>query len=304
MTRRNCIAWAICCWILVPGHPVFGEALPTRTVPEPAPGKSENGNADDAGHGPKEKADTWVVRHSGPGADGLSVTETRNFRLLHNQSRALAEKAARAAELARTAGQDKWLTEPGPTWEPRCDLYLHATGADFHRLTGLPEITPGVSTTRCDNGRVLSRRIDVRCDAADFIEAVLPHEVTHTVLAGCFTKRRLPPWANEALAVLSEPRSKVQLHLGNLPRYREEEKLFSVRQLVQLEDYPESRRMGPFYAQSVSLVDFLTHEKDPQTTMRFLHDGLRDGYESALQRHYGWDFKELDSRWRRYAFRP
>jgi hypothetical protein len=62
--------------------------------------------------------------------------------------------------------------------------------------------------------------------------------------------------------------------------------------------------MGPFYAQSVSLVDFLTHEKDPQTTMRFLHDGLRDGYESALQRHYGWDFKELDSRWRRYAFRP
>jgi hypothetical protein len=263
--------------------------------PAPASGKSASGDA--------EKEGAVVVRHLGKDADGWSVAETGNFRILHKGSQASAEKAALAAEQARTAG-DKWLTQAGPAWEPRCDLYLHANGADFHRITGLPDRAPGVSTTRCESGRVVNRRIDLRGDAEDCIEAVLPHEVTHVVLAGFFAERRLAPWANEALAVLAEPRAKVHLHLRNLPRYDREDQLFSVRQLVQLEDYPEPRRMGPFYAQSVSLVEFLMHEKGPQTVARFLRDGLRDGYESALKRHYGWEIQELERRWRDYAFRP
>jgi hypothetical protein len=35
---------------------------------------------------------------------------------------------------------------------------------------------------------------------------------------------------------------------------------------------------------------------------QFLGDAQRDGYEKSLQRHYGWDFKELESRWRKHAF--
>jgi hypothetical protein len=37
---------------------------------------------------------------------------------------------------------------------------------------------------------------------------------------------------------------------------------------------------------------------------QFLHDGLRYGFEKALERNYGYrSFAEFEQRWSRYAFR-
>jgi hypothetical protein len=149
---------------------------------------------------------------------------------------------------------------------------------------------------------VLSRRIDVRCDANNLFVAVLPHEVTHAVLAGRFGEQQVPIWAGEAMAVLSESREVIDRHLRNLPLCRDEEQLFLIAQLVELKDYPHPRYLRPYYAQSVSLVELLISEKGPPTFTRFLRDGLRHGYETALQRHYGWNFDQLERRWRLYAF--
>ena len=89
---------------------------------------------------------------------------------------------------------------------------------------------------------------------------------------------------------------------AQLPQYQQQGQLFSVRHLVHLVEYPDPRFLGPFYAQSVSLVELLAKAKGPHTLTQFLRDGLRDGYEPALQRHYGWDFKELERRWRLHVF--
>jgi hypothetical protein len=285
--------------MLTLGQPCWAQPLPAYTNPTPVASKSEGSQTNGINSPPKTVA--LEVRHLGQGADGWYLTETRNFRVWHNQSRSLAEKFARAAEETRTISLSKWLTADHKEWQPRCDLYLHATGSDFGRATGLPGTVPGVSTTRCENGRVLFRRVDLRCDAENCLDAVLPHEVTHTALAECFTEKRLSPWANEGIAVLAEPNRMVRLHLRNLARYAEQDQLYSARQFIQLKDYPEPRWMGLFYAQSVSLVEFLANAKDPQTVIHFLHDGSREGYEVALQRHFGWDFNELDRRWRQYA---
>lgn len=299
MAGRNCLVWVTFFLILALCQAAYGEPLPARSAPEPLLNKSARIDANAAGRARTEKVLALAIRHLGQ-ADGWHVTETSNFRVLHNQSPSLAEKVARAAEQARTAAYDKWFSEATEDWQPRCELYLHANALDFHRTTGLPDAMPGVSTIHWDSGRAL-RRIDLRCDAKQWIEAVLPHEVTHAVLAGSFPEQRLAPWADEGIAVLAEPRSKVQLHLRNFSRYDAEDRLFTARQLIHLKAYPEPCWLGPFYAQSVSLVEFLASAKDPQTVIRFLHDGLRDGYETALQRHYGWDFNELDRRWRGYA---
>src|SRR5262249_14776256 len=147
------------------------------------------------------------------------------------------------------------------------------------------------------------RRIDLHCDVPTMVQAVLPHETTHTVLAGNFGKFQVPRWADEGLAVLSEPREKIDLHLRNLPRHRQERQLFDLGQLVQLDDYPDPCYIGPFYAQSVSLVEFLAKLKGPQVVTRFIRDGLHEGYEVALQRHYGFrNFADLQQRWFQYAF--
>src|SRR5207244_3282532 len=107
-----------------------------------------------------------------------------------------------------------------------------------------------------ENGRLVTRRIDLHCDDPNMIVAVLPHETTHVVLAGQFGDVQVPRWADEGMAVLTEPRDKVERHLHNLDRCRQDGQLFSLRQLMQMHDYPDPRYIGAFYAESVSLVDF------------------------------------------------
>ena len=245
-----------------------------------------------------------TVRHGARTPEGWYVAETANFRIFHHQNRETAERAAQVAERTRLEMARKWLGEVEPAWNPRCDIYLHATAQDYSRATGVPANSPGHSTFHIEGGRVFARRIDLHCDDPNMLSAVLPHEATHVVLAGKFGDQPVPRWVDEGVAVLTEPREKVERHLRNLPQYRQDQQLFSVRQLMQLNDYPEPRYVSSFYAQSVSLVEFLATEKGPETFTRFVREGMRSGYEAALRRYYGFqDFNELEQRWRRHAFK-
>src|SRR2546423_9176713 len=95
------------------------------------------------------------------------------------------------------------------------------------------------------------------------MEAVLPHETTHVVLAGMFGNHDVPRWADEGIAVLTEPSFKVELHRRNLEKNHQEGLLFGVLELMQLRDYPPARRIGAFYAQSVCLVEFMAVMSGP-----------------------------------------
>lgn len=244
-----------------------------------------------------------AVRHYERQADGWAVAETANFRVYHNQPREFAERVAQAAERTRAAMQRKWFGGVSEDWSPRCELYLHATAQDYSQATGVPANSPGHSTIRTEVGRVISRRMDLHCDDPNLLGAVLPHETTHVVIAGRFGEAQVPRWADEGLAVLTEPRDKVERHLRNLPQFRQDRQLFGLRQLMQMSDYPDPRYIGSFYAESVSLVEFLSRQKDPQTFTAFLREGLRGGYEPALRRYYGFeDFSDLERHWIQYAF--
>jgi hypothetical protein len=254
-----------------------------------------------SGSQPGTEAAEVPVRHGGKNADGWQVSETANFRIFH-QSPEMAERAARVAEQTRTLMQQKWLGATGAPWNPRCDLYLYPTAADYTRLTGQCN-SPGHSTLRLEGGRLVVRRIDLHCDDANLLTAVLPHETTHVVLAGEFGEQLLPRWADEGMAVLTEPRDKVDRHLQNLARSRQERQLYHLQDLVRFDDYPrEPRSIGVFYAESVSLVDYLCSLRGPQTFTLFMHDGFRYGYEKALERNYGMrSFAELEQRWEQFA---
>jgi hypothetical protein len=243
------------------------------------------------------------VRHASRQEGGWSVAETVNFRIFHSQSRKDAERAARVLEKTRASAMSRWFGKVAEPWSPRCDVYLHPTARTYARTTGAPAGSPGHSTLTLDAGRVLARRVDVRAGDEHALTSVLPHETAHVVLAGRFGRHFTPRWADEGVAVLSEPRERVNLHLRNLPTHRREGTLFSVGKLMRMDQYPEPRLIGPFYAQSVSLVEFLCKKKDPATFTRFLEAGLEHGWPAALRRHYGWSgFAELDREWRRYAF--
>jgi tetratricopeptide (TPR) repeat protein len=246
---------------------------------------------------------TSALRQSGRNADGWCVTESANFRVFHNQDAQYVAKVAETAERVRTAMLQKWFAGVDDPWTPKCDLYLHATTADYEKATGQHN-SPGHSFMRIENSRLVVRRIDLHCDDATMLTAVLPHETTHVVLAGAFGGQLVPRWADEGVAVLTEPAEMIERHRRNLVRCRQDNHLLPLADLLKMEDYPQPQYISAFYAESVTLVEFLTAQHGPQEFTLFLHDGLRYGYEKSLQRHYGFrNVAELEQRWGLYAFR-
>jgi peptidase MA superfamily protein len=233
-----------------------------------------------------------------------SVAETAHFCIFHHLPRGQAERAAQAAERTRAAAFRKWFGDVRPAWNPRCQLYLHATADDYRRETGVPAHSPGHSTIGREGGRVVRRRIDLHCDHPDMLTAVLPHETTHVVVAGEFAGPRVPPWADEGMAVLAEPAEQINGYLRHLPACCRQGQLFGVDELLSLQDYPGRRLTLAFYAQSVSLVQFLAREKGPRTFARFVREGMEGGYEQALRKYFGWDFAGLRQHWQHFAFSP
>jgi hypothetical protein len=254
----------------------------------------------------RRRPDISVIEYQDQGrnAQGWFVGETTNFRIYHVQSPELAHKAAQVAEQTRTQMYNKWFGRLAPNWNPKCEVHLYPTSQDYSRATGVPTSSPGHSSFNLDGGRVMGRQIDLHCDdSANMLTAVLPHETTHVVLAGNFGDHHVPRWVDEGIAVLTEPHEKVLRHLVKLPGFYRNRQLLEIRQLVQMDDYPEPRSIDAFYAESVSLVEFLSKQKGPEAFTQFIREGLQNGYEPALQRYYGFQsFAELEQHWLQYTF--
>jgi tetratricopeptide (TPR) repeat protein len=242
-----------------------------------------------------------VVRQRERNSDGWLACETAGFIIYYKETPEFATQAAQAAESVRATMQQKWFGGACREWNPPCVIYLHPTAEDYSRATGQYN-SPGHSSIRIENGHFIVRQIDLHCDDPNMLTAILPHEATHIVLASGLGEQqveRLPRWADEGVAVLTEPREKVDRHLANLAKARQDGQLFSCRELMELPNYPQNpRQISTFYAQSVSLVEFLSGLQGSQTFMLFLQDSMRYGYEKSLQRHFNiGSFSQLEERW-------
>ncbi len=242
----------------------------------------------------------YTICHNAANAQGWQVAETSHFRIFHKQTPAFVEKVAYVAEKTRYEMYRKWFGNAGPQWNPLCEVYLYATAQEYARATGVPTSTPGHSRILSEGGRIVGRRMDLHCDLATLLDAVLPHETTHVVLAGQFGPFPVPRWVDEGIAVLTEPAEQIERHRRNLVRGHRDGLLFSVRNLLSLNDYPQPRQISAFYAQSVVLVEFLSKQRGPHVFTTFVRDGLKEGYEAALRQHYRCDFAALQENWSRH----
>jgi hypothetical protein len=238
-----------------------------------------------------------------PGApiNNWRVWDTPSFRILHADD-ALAETVARVCETTRTTQMRHWFGRASSAeWTPRCDVYLYPTPAQFHQMTDQPEESPGFSTMGVNEGRVVARRMNLRADHPKLLMAILPHEITHVVLADLFTSDQIPRWADEGMAVLSEPTGEQQLRAVELAEPLETGRLFRLQDLMVM-DYPDGRYWGLYYAQSVSLTRFIVSQGTPAQFVQFVRDSQRNGVEAELKRTYRIDgFADLEKRWRAHA---
>jgi hypothetical protein len=227
-----------------------------------------------------------AVRHQDRGSDGWARAESTNFRLMHNHPRPFAEQIVRSAEQARTAAVTKWGGASRGDWKPVCEMYLYASAADYAKATGKPADSPGHATYKAQNGSIVGRRLDLRADDPNLVACVVPHETTHLVLGDLFAGSPLPRWADEGMAVLSEPQSRLDRFARTLNSNRRQGRLVPLDRLFGKDDYPEAALITVFYVESVSVVDFLVTEKGPQEFVQFVHDVAKTGLEAALQKHY------------------
>jgi len=141
----------------------------------------------------------------------------------------------------------------------------------------------------------------VRADHAHMLSAILPHEVTHVVLNGQFGRKLLPRWADEGMAVVSEPYARIAMHLEPLPQAYQDRKALGLAEILSIDNYPQDRsKVASFYGQSVCLVEYLTTLRGAQGFVAFMREANERGDAAALQRHYGLTLEELELKLRNW----
>ncbi len=201
-------------------------------------------------------------------------------------TREIAERVANRAEECRAAIAVAWLGHELPTWDAPCPLRV--------RLT--PGEAGGLTSFGFHQRRVTDQRMTVEGRLERILASALPHEVTHTIFASYFGGP-MPRWADEGASLLSEDHRERQRHdqiaidllgrRGELPLAR----------LFQIEDYPKD--LMSFYGQGYSISRFLIEMGGRPRFLRFVRDGLKDGWDTATRVHYELsNVHELDRAWR------
>lgn len=231
------------------------------------------------------------------------VLETANFQVCCERTKTSAKHLARHAEGLRNTLCAKWLGDDSPAaWNPLCQIVLHSSRRSYVEAVGRgSERTVGSSSVKTSKGRIVARRIDLLKADADFLNAALPHELTHVVLSDKFATNPLPRWADEGIAILADPQAKQGRHQNDLQHAYSTGTAFHAGELLAMEDYPRPDRFGAFYGQSASLTEFLVARKTPSHFVAFMERARREGYDSALRRCYEIDgIGELDRQWRQH----
>jgi len=233
---------------------------------------------------------------------GWRITETENFRIIHRDV-ALAEEVAVISENARRQAHDLWFAaEPFPSWkDQKCEIVLYPTAQEFAQQTNQMPQSPAF--TQCDvrNGWVASRRIELRVDEPNTKTGVLPHEIAHAVFAGQFAGRSPPKWADEGMAVLTEPEEIQNRHLTGLIQARSGGRGFTCDQLLPMQQYPQ--QVQEFYAHSVGVCRMLVERHGGRERLtQFVRTAVEtNDYEGALFRVYQIrGLKDLETRFQQY----
>ena len=229
-------------------------------------------------------------------AAAQSRVSTDNF-VVEAANRELAQQFAQAAERYRREKALEWLGYEMPRWPQKCPLRVKVTMGQ----------TGGATTfTFGSNGQksvVASQEMQIFGGMEQLMFSVLPHEITHTVLAHHFGQP-VPRWADEGGSVLSENDDERFNHDVRCREILNQGRGIPLRVLFALKEYP--RDMIVLYAQGYSITSYLVAQggggRDGRAKLLdFLSIGMRNdnrNWEQAVQQVYGLgSVDELQETW-------
>jgi hypothetical protein len=219
---------------------------------------------------------------------------TPNF-VAHAPDGATAKKVAMTAEYFRKILAVEWTGSELPKWGQVCPIQVTVgtMGAS------------GSTTFTFEGGEVHSWDMRVRGSLERILDSVIPHEVCHTIFATKF-RRPLPRWADEGAATLVEHPSERLRQVDLLARVFGRGQQMPLQTLFEIREYPSSpESLYTLYAEGYSLAEFLvlrTGAEGKRVYLDFLESALADGWDNALQEHYGYDsVRDLELDWGKWV---
>ncbi|HUG89289.1 MAG TPA: hypothetical protein VML55_00545 [Planctomycetaceae bacterium] len=200
----------------------------------------------------------------------------------------IAQQVAETAERCRDELAVAWLGKPLSRWYRPCQVTVKVgqLGAG------------GATTFAFDQGEVFGWRMTVQGSLERVLDSVIPHEVSHTILATHF-RRPLPRWADEGAATLVEHESEQHRQRLLLRQVWKSSRHIPLRELLSMTEYPsDMQSVMTLYAEGYSLADFLVQAGGRAKFLEFLEDAHRRGWDAALQEHYSLSSThDLEHRW-------
>lgn len=209
---------------------------------------------------------------------------TQNF-LVEASSSRLAREVGEAAERYRHELAVYWTGKPLNDWPNPCPIRV---------IDGPRMAAQGV--TQYDRAPVGNFVMEVVGTQQRILDSVLPHEVSHTVLATHFG-RPLPRWADEGICSTVEHESERAKHEAKLREFLRTRRGIAMNQLFLLTEYPPD--VLPMYAQGYSVCQFLIRQRGPREFISFLEDYMRHrSWTDNVRKHYGYEsLGELQENW-------
>jgi hypothetical protein len=234
-------------------------------------------------------------------ADAQYQVNTTNFSI-HAPSVQMAKKAAHLAEQYRAQLSQEWLGYEIPQWNERCPIVIeisrHAGGETSFGFAG-------GSRDGTVKATPMGWQMKIFGPPDRVLDAVLPHEITHTIFATHFG-RPLPRWADEGACTTVEHESERaknhQLLLDFLTA--KPSRGIPFNRMFTMKQYPDD--ILPLYAQGYSLAKFLIQQKGKRHFIKYIESGLAmerpvatlKGWDMATNEYYNFqDLSELQIAW-------
>jgi RNA polymerase sigma factor (sigma-70 family) len=203
-----------------------------------------------------------------------------------------ARLIAEAAERHRKQVAERWLGKELPRWNQPCPIQVKLSEAGSGQ---------GATTFTFPKGESIGASMQLEGPLVSMLSDILPHEVTHTVIASRIGKP-VPRWADEGIAITSESPEVQDRHAQIFRKQLKEkpDRVIRLDRLLAAKDFPQD--LQAFWVQSHSLVSFLVGRKDRPTLLAFVKDGMEGDWERAAAKHYGFrDLEALEKAWVEYA---
>lgn len=244
-----------------------------------------------------------ILWATGTNAEAQRPVVTQNFAVFADDPQ-YANRVAQEAERYRRELAVSWLGYELDPWREKCPIRvsidLHAGGE-----TSFAFLMPPGS----NRGEPTGWEMKVFGPPDRLLDAVLPHEITHTIFATHFG-RPLPRWADEGACTTVEHESERSKNHGMLISFlgASPSRGIPFNRMFTMKNYPHD--ILPLYAQGYSLARFLILQSGRRQFLDYIAEGMeneRPGFElaawdQATLRHYNFnDLSDLQVQWIRWV---